>query len=348
VLYTFLGGYLAVAYTDFVQAILMLIGVLWILIASLTALGGFAAANARIGELDASLLTMWGKDEAYFGQWGLVIGALLVFSIGYMGWPHVVVRHMAMKRPSMARRAGGYAMIFNLLFVPAPYLVGLLALLLIPIGTDPELAIFSVAQQLLPTAVVGLVMAGIMAAIMSTADSILLQAGTIASRDIFHRFINPNMNEKHMVWVSRGMVLVVAVIGFVVAVVQPPAVFAIVVFATTVLGSAFVPAYVAAVWWRKANTVGAIASMLAGTIVAVGWEILSLEGATGLNSMLVGIVSSVTAMIAGSLLTQKSHPVPSQIQEALIETERIGAIPAALLKGQDRQMVSEAFANRRS
>lgn len=342
VLYTFLGGYLAVAYTDFFQAIIMLIGVLWILFAALATLGGLGTANARIGEIDSSLLTMWGKDLANYGQWGLIIGALLVFSIGYLGWPHVVVRHMAMKRPSVARKAGGYAMLFNILFVPAPYLVGIVALLIVPIGTDPEMAIFATAQLLLPPAVVGIVMAGIMAAIMSTADSILLQAGTIASRDIYHRFVNKKMNAKNMVRVSRGMVLALAIVGFFIAVFQPPAVFALVIFATTILGSAFVPCYVAAVWWKKTNTVGAVSSMIVGTAVPVVWEIFSLVSRTGLDSMLVGIVSSVTAMIVGSLLTQTSCPVPAHIQAALGETERLGPIPAELFKGQDVIMAAEA------
>src|SRR5690606_30822505 len=115
--------------------------------------------------------------------WGIVIGALLIFSIGYMGWPHVVVSHMAMKRPSVARKAGVYALVFNLLFVPGPYLIGLFALLLVPTLADPEAAVFSVATAVLPSFAVGIVMAAIMAAIMSTADALLLQAGTIASQD---------------------------------------------------------------------------------------------------------------------------------------------------------------------
>lgn len=116
--YTFLGGYLAVAYTDFFQAIVMVIGMLWILIGSLQYVGGLTAANERLGTINENLLTMWGSEGQYFGQWGIIIGALLVFSIGYIGWPHVNVSHMAMRRPSVARQAGLYATIFNLLFIP--------------------------------------------------------------------------------------------------------------------------------------------------------------------------------------------------------------------------------------
>ena len=103
VLYTFLGGYLAVAYTDFVQAIVMLVGMLWILISTLQAVGGFAEGNRKVGQINQNLLTMWGADLHYQGQWGVILGALMIFSIGYLGWPHVVVSHMAMKHLGGAR-----------------------------------------------------------------------------------------------------------------------------------------------------------------------------------------------------------------------------------------------------
>ena len=99
-IYTFMGGYLAVAYTDFFQSLVMLVGVLWIAAAALIELGGLTAANNAIAEFDPTLLSIWGKDLGFEGQWGVVAGAILVFSAGYMGWPHVVTRHMAMKQPT--------------------------------------------------------------------------------------------------------------------------------------------------------------------------------------------------------------------------------------------------------
>lgn len=342
VLYTYLGGYLAVAYTDFVQAIIMLVGMLWILISTLSAVGGLTEGNRAIAELDPTLLTMWGKDLAFEGEWGIIIGALLVFSVGYMGWPHVVVSHMAMKRPSVARKASVYALIFNVLFIPGPYLIGLFALLLVPTLANPEMALFQVAEAILPPFAVGIVMAAIMAAIMSTADALLLQAGTIASQDIYARFINRNMSDRQMVWVSRLIVLALAVIGYAIAVVDPPGVAAVVIFATTVLGSAFVPAYVCAVWWKKANVPGAIASMLAGTVSSVGWGLADLSSSTGLGPMLIGMVCSTAAIVIGSLATQRSHPVPDRILRALDETAKVGRIPASLLMGQEPKLAAQA------
>lgn len=334
-IYTFMGGYLAVAYTDFFQSIIMLLGVLWILVAALGELGGLTAANNAVGAVDPSLLTMWGRGMGFEGQWGVVAGALLIFSIGYMGWPHVVTRHMAMSRPATARMAGAWATAWNLVFVPAPYLVGIFAIVLLPNLEDPEMAIFEVAANLLPAAVTGLVMAAIMAAIMSTADSLLLQTGSIASRDLYERFVNPNASEKQMVVASRALVLCIALVGYGVALYEPPTVFGIVVFATSVLGSAFLPAYVCAVWWRKANTPGALSSIVVGATVAFAWEFFGLPASTQIHPMLAGLSCSSLTMVVVSLLTQQRSPVPAFVLEAMTESAELGPVPRRFLAGSD-------------
>ncbi|WP_109473692.1 sodium/proline symporter [Ornithinimicrobium cavernae] len=333
--YTFLGGYLAVAYTDFVQAIIMVIGMLWILIATLQYVGGLTAGHEALGALDPDLLTMWGAEQQYLGQWGIIIGAVLIFSIGYMGWPHVNVSHMAMKQPSVARRAGLYATTFNLLFIPAAYLIGMMGLLVVPNLDNPELAIFEVAETVLPSFALGVVMAAIMAAIMSTADALLLQAGTIASHDLWGRFRKKKMDERTAVTVSRITVLLLAVVGTILAITEPPGVFDIVVFATSVLGAAFVPVYVCAVWWKKANTPGALASIVVGTVAAVLAQVAGSSDTIGFDSMGIGITCSVIAIVVVSLLTQRSHPVPDRVLRAVEETARVRPVPARLAAGED-------------
>ncbi len=342
ILYTFLGGYLAVAYTDFFQSLVMVVGVVWILAASLYHVGGLTAANLAIAEIDPTLLSVWGKGLGYQGQWGVVAGAVAVFSIGYFGWPHVVTRHMAMERPSTARLAGVYATLWNLLFVTAPYLVGILAIVILPELEDPELALFRIAQLLLPAAVTGIVMAAIMAAIMSTADSLLLQTGSIASRDLYERFINPGASEHQMVWVSRGLVLAIGVAGYFVALVEPPAVFDVVIFATSVLGSAFAPAFLCAVWWKKANTPGAIASIVAGAATAFTWQIAGLETQTTFHPMAAGILASTLTIVVVSLATQSIAPVAPHILKAMEETENLGPIPREMLAMSDFALRPEA------
>jgi sodium/proline symporter len=168
-------------------------------------------------------------------------------------------------------------------------------------------------------------MAAIMAAIMSTADSLLLQTGSIAARDLYERFLNPNASDRQMVWVARLLVLAIGVVGYVIALIQPPTVFGIVLFVTSVLGSAFLPCYVCAVWWRRANAPGALASMVAGAAVAFLWQLAGLDAETGIHAMLAGVMSSTAAMIVVSLATQKIAPVPPEILELLDESARLDA-----------------------
>jgi sodium/proline symporter len=251
---------------------------------------------------------------------------------------------MAMARPATARRAGMWATVWNLLFVPTPYVVGILAVLILPGLEDPEMAIFQVAGKLLPAAVTGLIMAAIMAAVMSTADSLLLQTGSIASRDLYERFVNPKASERQMVMVSRGLVLSIAVIGYIVALVEPPTVFRIVIFATSVLGSAFLPAFFCAVWWKKANTPGALTSMVIGASVAFAWEYSGYIETTEVAPMVAGVVSSTITMFVVSLLTQKIAPVPPYILEIMDEAATVGPIPKKLLAATDMSLAPEASA----
>lgn len=341
-IYTFLGGYFAVAYTDFFQSIVMIIGMIWIFSATMSHIGGFTAANEALGKIDPTYLSIWGKGLEYQNAWGEVAGAVLIFSVGYIGWPHVVTRHMAMQSPKTARLAAVYATVWNLFFVTTPYLLGIFALLVIPNLADGELAIFTLAGELLPPAVTGIVMAAIMAAIMSTADSILLQVGTIASRDLYQRFFRPKAEDKEMVWVSRILVAAMGVIGLLVAIVSPPGVFAIVVFTTSVLGSAFLPSYLFAVWWEKANTPGAISSIIGGALTAFLAEVTAIP----LHPMLAGLIVSFILMIVVSLATQKSAPVPEHVIRAVRAAKQIGPIPKELLANADYNLSAEANAVR--
>jgi sodium/proline symporter len=183
-------------------------------------------------------------------------------------------------------------------------------------------------------------MAAIMAAIMSTADSILLQAGTIASQDLGGTLIK-NLSEKAAVNISRIVIFVIAVVGLILAMVRPPGVFDLVVFATSTMGSAFVPAYVCAVWWKKANTPGAIISMLAGAAAAVTAQIMGTADSWGIDPMMAGIVASTVGIIVGSLATQRSHPVPPQVLAAVEETMKVAPVPKHLVIGEDATLASQ-------
>ena len=339
VAYTFLGGYYAVAWTDFLQGCVMLIGIQATLWAAFAAVGGWGGFVSGIAAKDPTLLGLWGPGNMYKGAWGLVIGALLLWSIGYMGWPHVIVRNMAIDKASDIRPAAVWSYFYNLIFVISPYLIGLCAIVLLPALKDPEMAIFETSHLLLPPVIFGIAMAGVMAAIMSTADSLLLQSGSVFARDIYQRFINPKASDKGLVSSTRWTILIMAVIVAVVAIIQPPAVFAAVVFVSDILMASFLPVVVIGLYWKRMNKYGALSSMVVGAIVTMVWTLADLAVVTSISSGLTGMICSAVVLIVVSLLT----PPPSkEVVEALELATSLEPLPGEIEKKAEKTLAPEA------
>lgn len=307
-IYVVAGGYLAVAYTSFVQGIIMVVGVIGIGVLALVHVGGLGSLNASLASIDPTYLSIWGKDLAFYGQWGVVLGAILIFSIGYMGLPHVVVRHMSMKSTKTVKGAIMISAIWNQFFIFIPYILGLAAIILLPNISDPEMAVTELAYKLFPGFFAALLLSAIMSAVMSTCDSLLLQAGTVLSRDVYQRFINKKASMKNTIQVSRLCILIGGIFGIIVAIYEPPSVFALAVFAFGTLGNSFLVPYVASVYMKKSNYIGCLASMIGGATTNILWTSLNLEVTTGLHPFLAGLTVSAIGMIVGSKFGRGPSP----------------------------------------
>lgn len=340
IVYTVFGGYLAVVWTDFIQSIIMVVGVLGITIAAVSHLGGLTSLNTALADVDPTYLSIWGKDLAYQGQWGVVLGAILIYSIGYMGLPHVVVRHMSMKSPKTARTTILWAAVWSQLFVFAPYILGLCGIVLLPNLSDPEMVIPELAYTFFPGIFAALLLSAVMAAVMSTSDSLLMQAGTILSRDIYQRFIDKKADHRRMVLVSRLLILLVGIVGVVVAAVEPPTVFDLVIFGFGVLGDSFIVPYIASVYSKKANRVGAICSMVFGAVTHIVWTQAGLESVTAIHPFIGGLIFSILGMLIGNLFGKR----PSQkIQDAVEEAKRGRKVSTAVDRHAARELAPEAL-----
>ena len=327
VFYTFAGGYLAVAWTDFIQGIVMVCSMVMIFVLAWNQVGGLTGLNEQLTALDPTLTGMWGKGNMYQGQWGVVAGAVGVYLIGYMGLPHVVIRHMAMESPKLAKQTVVIATVWNQLFIFVPYIMGLMGILLLPNIDDPEMVVLSLAYQLLPGVLAAIVLVAIMSAIMSTADAQLMLMGTMLGRDIYQRYINQDASDKQLMNVSRICILAVGIISVIIALIQPPGVFQIVVFSFSTLGSSFLPSYVGAVWWKRGNTTGCVASMICGCIISIIWEAAGLAGPTGMHTFFIGVIVSIAAYIIGSLI---GKPPTKEMQDLVERAACKTKIPAGL------------------
>ncbi len=340
IFYVWAGGYMAVAWTDFFQGIIMVASMIIIFVLSLVSVGGLTSLNESLTAVDPTLTGMWGKDNMYEGQFGVIAGAVGIYLVGYMGLPHVVIRHMAMDSPYTAKRSVVIATVWNQLFIFIPYIIGLMGIIILPDIDDPEMVVLTLAYKLLPRVLAAIVLVGIMSAIMSTADAQLMLMGTMLGRDIYQRYINPKATDAQLLKISRGCILVVGVVSVIIALINPPGVFDIVIFSFSSLGAAFVPSYVCAVWWKKANTTGAIASMIGGCLVATIWAIpgLDLSARTGMHQFFMGLIVSTILMIVCS---QFGKPTSQEMKDLMDRASCKMDIPNGLAGANFKQIAPE-------
>lgn len=252
-IYTFVGGYFAVAWTDVIQGFIMIGSLIIIFILMMSEMGWFAGLNAQLAAIDPTLLSVWGKGNLYEGGYGVIAGAVLIYLIGYMGLPHSVNKHMAMANPKTAKTSVVYATIWTQLFCFIPYFLGLGGLVIFTadpaglINGDPEMVIPSLANLMFPGVVSGIVLTAIMSAIMSTVAALMLLIATIVSIDFYKRWFRPNASDKSVVFVSRTAIIVVGVVGVAIAVLNPPGIFGLIVDTFSFMGCAFLPGYVCSV-----------------------------------------------------------------------------------------------------
>lgn len=341
VLYTFVGGYLAVAWTDAFQAIVMAVGINIILVAGIIEVGGIGALISELTARDPTYLSIWGQGLEHAGEWGVVAGAVLIYSIGYMGLPHAVVRHLSMDDPDTAKKATVWNVFYNTFFVYQPYILGLLAIVLLPNLSDPEMAIPQLATSLLPSIVAAIVLAALMAAVMSTADSLLIMAGSILSRDIVQRFGSDDLTDDQMFIWSRLLVLAIGILGVVVAAIQPPGVFDLVVFAFGGLGTAFLIPNVAGVYWDRANWQGALAGMIGGATTNIIWTSQNLQDTTTIHPFFAGLIVSATLLVIVTLITK---PPAGDAISIVRRARTSGTAPSGTVQKSARSLAPEARA----
>ena len=337
--YTFVGGYFAVAWTDVIQGFIMIGSLIIIFIMMMTHFGWFAGLNAELAKLDPTLLGVWGRGNIYEGGYGVLAGAILIYLVGYMGLPHSVNKHMAMEKPKAAKTSVLYATIWTQLFCFIPYFLGMGGMVLFSggitanmdniaadgtypalqaaglINGDIEMIIPSLTQMMFPGVLTGIVLTAIMSAIMSTVAALMLLIATIVSIDFYKRWLRPEASDARVVFVSRGTIIVVAIVGIIIAITNPPGIFQLVIDNFSFMSCCFLPSFVCAIWWKKANATGSVASMLAAGIVVQIWSHGGLDVVTGCHQMFVGLIAGCLAMIIGSQFGKPTSPEMCELME---------------------------------
>ena len=306
ILYTFLGGFKAVCWTDFFQGLLMLVAVLAIpiMIVATEQLDTGLLSKVIVGNdgteyaFGSSLFTASWKDIASGLAWGL----------GYFGMPHIIVRFMSIEKPSMVKKSAIVACVWVVLSLGAVCLIAyfgrmLVADELLPAGQQKTIFIV-LARKLFPAFLAGVLLAAIMAASMSTADSQLLVASSSFTSDIYKPVFRKNASDKEILWMGRLVVLVVSAIAYVIASSKgegAQAIMNMVENAWGGFGSAFGPVVILSLFWRRLSYKGAVAGVVAGALTDVLWY-LFLSGPTGVYELLPGFAVGMLVCVIVSLL----------------------------------------------
>jgi sodium/proline symporter len=304
ILYVFLGGFLAVSWTDAIQAGLMCIALVVTPIAVMIDLGGFQSATAAVEAIDPRM------TDIMRGQTFVGIVSLLGWGLGYCGQPHILVRFMAARSIKVipnARRIGILWMIFCLAgaigvgffgaayFAQHPESAGL-------VQENHERVFIVLSSVLFNPWIAGFLMSAILAAVMSTLSCQLLVCSSTLTQDFYRTFIRRNASQRELVWFGRFMVLAVSVVALWLASDPNSLVFSLVSYAWAGFGAAFGPVIVLSLWWPRMTRNGALAGMIVGAATVLIWNHFAWFG---LYEIIPGFAFALIAIVVVSLLDKK-------------------------------------------
>ncbi len=326
--YTFMGGFWAVCTTDFIQGMLMLVGILAVPLIAVSMLGieNIAVNITATGMDTANYLNIMNDGNGNFSAVDII--SQLAWGLGYCGMPHILVRFMAVKDEKELTKSKVTAIIWvalSLVFACVIGVVGRAYLYPVVLSGGGEENVFiemiikMFTQDINMPVIGGLLLCGIMAAIMSTADSQLLVSASSMAEDIYCGVLGKKNEDRKVLRVSRITVLVIAVLAFLIALDPNSSIMGLVSNAWAGLGSAFGPTVVFSLFWKRTNLQGAIAGVASGALAVIVWDYLpiingqTLGAATGLYSLVVGFALSAVMIVIVSLLTPP--PTQEMIQE---------------------------------
>ncbi|MDV7104849.1 sodium/proline symporter PutP [Vibrio sp. TH_r3] len=315
--YTLFGGFLAVSWTDLVQGLLMSAALMIVPIAAMQ--GGFSQLTTDLSNINPELLTLW-NDSKGEPLTIIAIISLVAWGLGYFGQPHILARFKATRTNKDLVTARRIAVVWSAFSMVGALLVGLVGLVY---GTnsdagllvDGEKVFMVLVNAIFHPVIAGILLAAILAAIMSTADSQLLVSSSALAEDFYKQVFKPNATSEEVVKVGRIGVILISILALVLAASPDSSVLGLVSYAWAGFGAAFGPAIVLSLYWSKMNRNGALAGIIVGGVTIVVWKQLS-GGWFDVYEIVPGIVFSTIAIVFGSLfLGEPEQKVTDQYKE---------------------------------
>lgn len=305
--YMVLGGYIAVAYNDVVRAVILIIGLVVFPVYGLVKIGGFEVLLQTMARLNPVLV------DPFSLSLGVIIGFVGI-GLGSPGQPHIVVRYMSIDDPDKLRLSTVIGTFWNVVLGWGAVFIGLLGRALVPAAEtlpqgDPEVIYLVLASDFFGPALYGLIIGGIFAAILSTADSQLLVVASTFVRDVYEKIMKRGtvIPESQKLRLSRWVVILSGVLALAMAYLAQDLIFWLVLFAWGGLGASFGTSLIFALYWKRADRRGILAGMITGTVVTILWK-LFLKNPTGLYELIPAFVLSSLAILLFGLV-RKPPPI---------------------------------------
>ena len=348
--YTILGGFLAESASDFMQAIVMVVALAVIVVISTVKAGGLGAvienAQSIPGFLEFFGLASPSLNEAgqqiveagkpVFGEasnYGLLsVVSTMAWGLGYFGMPQVLLRFMAIRKESELKMSRRIAMVWVVISLAVAVFIGIIGRDLFPIehltSASAENIFITLSTSYLPPIIAGFVMAGILAATISSSDSYLLIAASAFAKNIFQGVAKKNANDKQVMLVTRITLLVIALVAMVIALDENSVIFTIVSFAWAGFGATFGPIMLLSLFWKRTTRAGAIAGMVGGAAMVFFWKLVirPLGGVLNIYELLPAFIFSAILIVVVSLLTKK----PSKEIEDDFDAVKNGTVEEAV------------------
>ncbi|MBE6991667.1 MAG: sodium/proline symporter PutP [Ruminococcaceae bacterium] len=312
IVYTFLGGFSAVCWTDFFQGLLMLGALLIAPIFAVFALDT-TAANTAMPEGYWNLFTNWKEVISGLG-WGL----------GYFGMPHIIIRFMSLKSDKELKKSAKIGIswtVLILIFSVAAGCIGRMFLGFDQATADNSLVFITMVRKIFPGVISGVLLSAILAAAMSTADSQLLASASAFANDVYKPVIRKNQSsDKEMLWAGRIVVLIIAIVAVIIAS-NPNAgsIMDLVSNAWGVFGAAFGPAIMLSLFWKRFTFGGAVAGIIAGAAVDILW--LAFLAGTGIYEIIPGFIAGLVAAVIVSKLSKAPGKDVEQLFDEAVALE---------------------------
>jgi len=322
--YTFLGGFLAVSWTDFFQGLMMFLALIVVPIIAVASIGGWSETTAEVGAIDPAY------NDVFTGMTTMGIISLMAWGLGYFGQPHILVRFMAVRSLNdvpTARLINVVWMVFALYGAVFVGYSGIAYFAGNPLENS-ETVFIEFCNVLFNPWVSGFLLAAILAAVMSTIDSQLLVCSSALTEDLYRSFLRRDASQTELVNVGRASVLGMAIIATLLATDPESGVLDLVSYAWAGFGAAFGPVIILSLFWRRMTRNGAAAGLIVGAVTVVVWKQLQ-GGIFDLYEIVPGFILCAIAVILVSRMGPQPAGLVAEDFERVLEAESAGLIPKA-------------------